>query len=143
MIKDSAVILYDRESKKILLQLRDSNPRLYPDFWSVFGGSVDEGETFKEAAIREAREELSYELKKPIMILEHKENPKLSPSPRHRQFFLEEYDRTQKLHQNEGADMGWFDRYYFLQIKDKTIPGLVNLIFEVFDYLDENIHEFS
>ena len=139
MIKDSAVILYDKESKKILLQLRDSNPKLYPNYWSVFGGSVDEGETFEQAAIREAHEELSYELKNPIMILEHKENPKISPSSRHRQFFLDEYDRTQKLHQNEGADMNWFNKYEFLQIKDKTIPGLVDLIFEVFEYLDKNI----
>ncbi|MCH8519261.1 MAG: NUDIX domain-containing protein [Nanoarchaeota archaeon] len=138
MIKDSAIILFNKKTKKILLQLRDSNPKLYPNFWSVFGGSVDEGESFEDAVKREALEELNYIMKNPRMILESRENSKNSPSPRHRQFFIEEFDSSQKLIQKEGADMSWFNKYEFLQIRDKTIPGLVDLILKIFEYLEKN-----
>ena len=61
----SDIILYD-DQHRILLQHRTDDAPTFPGYWSFFGGSVEPGETFEEAAIREAYEELSYTLRAPL-----------------------------------------------------------------------------
>lgn len=47
----------------VLLQQRDDKPGLrYAGYWTIFGGSVEAGETFEEAIQRELIEELQLEL---------------------------------------------------------------------------------
>lgn len=47
----------DREAR-VLMQLRDDRPHLPgAGFWAPFGGGVEEGETLREAAVREFEEE--------------------------------------------------------------------------------------
>lgn len=42
----------------VLMHLRDQRDDIcWPNYWSVLGGGVEPGETFLEAAVREAREE--------------------------------------------------------------------------------------
>lgn len=55
------VIPYTRNGK-ILLQERTSISK-WGEEWSYWGGGVDEGETKEEAARRELREELEFEIK--------------------------------------------------------------------------------
>lgn len=47
---------------RILLQERDSAPLIDPDRWGYPGGSVEEGETFEQAAYRELEEETGVRL---------------------------------------------------------------------------------
>jgi 8-oxo-dGTP diphosphatase len=51
-------------NKRYLLQLRDNKKNIYfPNFWGLFGGRVDIGETFINALRREIKEELNLVVK--------------------------------------------------------------------------------
>ncbi|MEX2246823.1 MAG: NUDIX domain-containing protein [Dehalococcoidia bacterium] len=53
----AGVILVDREGR-VLLQLRDSDPRImFPDHWGITGGAGNAGETPEQIARREVEEE--------------------------------------------------------------------------------------
>jgi 8-oxo-dGTP diphosphatase len=58
-------ILLDDGKGRVLFQLRDGKPKLYPHHWSTFGGSIEPGETPLNAAVREIKEELDYDLVSP------------------------------------------------------------------------------
>jgi 8-oxo-dGTP diphosphatase len=61
-----AMVILHREGR-VLLQLRDSEPRVYAaGMWGIFGGHVEEGETPEEAARREIEEELDIVLEGPL-----------------------------------------------------------------------------
>lgn len=54
-------ILIDNGKGAVLVQLRDNKPTIpYPNCYSTFGGSIDQGEKPEEAARRELKEELDY-----------------------------------------------------------------------------------
>lgn len=49
---------------QLLLQQRDDNPAIrYPAHWSLFGGSIEEGETSTIAIAREVKEEIDFEMR--------------------------------------------------------------------------------
>jgi 8-oxo-dGTP diphosphatase len=57
------VLLFDRHNR-LLIYLRDDKPNIpFPNYWDLFGGHVEEGETPEEALVRELKEELALELK--------------------------------------------------------------------------------
>ncbi|WP_193613852.1 NUDIX domain-containing protein [Nocardioides lijunqiniae] len=57
----ASVVLVDRQGR-VLLQERDSRPRLDPDRWGYPGGGVEAGETYEQAAYRELEEETGVRL---------------------------------------------------------------------------------
>jgi 8-oxo-dGTP diphosphatase len=58
-----SAILISRHGQ-VLLQQRDDNPAIrYPGHWSLFGGTIEEGETPAEAVAREVHEEIDFELR--------------------------------------------------------------------------------
>ena len=58
-----SAILINRRGQ-ILLQQRDDNPAIrYPGHWSLFGGTIEDGESPAGAAAREVHEEIDFELK--------------------------------------------------------------------------------
>jgi 8-oxo-dGTP diphosphatase len=49
------------QGDRVLLQLRDDNPNItYPNYWGLFGGTLDPGETPEQAMRRELTEELTW-----------------------------------------------------------------------------------
>jgi len=57
----SAILMNDRGH--VLLQQRDNNPEIrYPGHWSLFGGTIEDGESAAEAVAREVREEIDFEM---------------------------------------------------------------------------------
>jgi 8-oxo-dGTP pyrophosphatase MutT (NUDIX family) len=60
--KYSAVLLETNDGK-LIFHHRDNKPNIAnPDMVGVFGGGVEDGETYEEAAIREIKEELDLDL---------------------------------------------------------------------------------
>ena len=58
----SAILINSRG--QVLLQQRDDNPAIrYPGHWSLFGGSIEDGESAATAVAREVKEEIDFELK--------------------------------------------------------------------------------
>ena len=52
MYKMAGVKIILMKEGKILLQHRDKKAPLYPNFWGLCGGKMDEGETPEEAIVR-------------------------------------------------------------------------------------------
>ena len=64
MVKIAAVILETKDGK-FVLYLRDNKSNIpFPNYWDLFGGHVEEGESPQEALRREVKEELGIELGK-------------------------------------------------------------------------------
>lgn len=56
-------LLFDKNDK-LLIYLRDDIPNIpFPNYWDLFGGIIEEGETPEEALVREIEEELGVKLK--------------------------------------------------------------------------------
>lgn len=63
--KAVVVIVLSTDNKKVLLQKRSANKKLWPNLWDITaGGHVLSGELGYEAVIRETKEELGIDIKK-------------------------------------------------------------------------------
>lgn len=61
MNQKEVVVILPYVNNKVLLQLRDMKEGIaFPGCWGFFGGSIDDGETPEDAAIRELFEEIGY-----------------------------------------------------------------------------------
>lgn len=68
-----SVILVDKRGR-VLLQLRDQKPELFPGCWTLPGGMVEPGETPLEAIIREMIEEIGFA--PPMVLWKHYQAPR-------------------------------------------------------------------
>ena len=100
------IILYDSD-KKVLLQHRTLDTVILPGYWAFFGGSIEKGESPKEAAIREAYEELNFNAKNPRLIIRFK--IKLLGKGIIDNVFIELCKDKSSLKLNEGQGWGWYD----------------------------------
>ncbi len=69
----AAANLIIQHGSHILLMKRSDKTEMWPDHWAFPGGKLDDGELFREAAIRETREEIgiivrSEDIKQEVMI---------------------------------------------------------------------------
>jgi 8-oxo-dGTP pyrophosphatase MutT (NUDIX family) len=101
----SNIILYDSD-KKVLLQQRTWDTAVLPGYWAFFGGSVENNESPKEAAVREAYEELSFNAKNLEFVVRFK--IKLLGKELINNVFSELCTDKSPLKLNEGQDWGWY-----------------------------------
>lgn len=99
---------------QVLLQQRDDNPAIrYPGHWSLFGGTIEDGESPETAVAREVHEEIDFELRNFGLFREFVQNNK--------QEFAFAGELTAGLDQltlSEGQGMNLF---YPAQLKDLQI----------------------
>lgn len=90
---------------QVLLQQRDDNPAIrYPAHWSLFGGTIEDGESAAEAVVREVREEMDFEMRNFGLFREFVQNNK-----REFAFAGELTARLDELTLSEGQGMNFFD----------------------------------
>jgi 8-oxo-dGTP diphosphatase len=111
----SVVILYDTEGK-ILLQHRTKDAPTFPNYWAFFGGSLEEGETPEQAVRRESLEELAYQLRSPLVLVEKNFVHDGSDYTMH--VFTEHYDGS-PITLGEGQGFAWY-------FPSETEPLLMN-----------------
>jgi 8-oxo-dGTP diphosphatase len=99
---------------QVLLQQRDDNPAIrYPGHWSLFGGSIEEGETSAIAVAREVKEEIDFEMRNFGLFREFVQNNK-----REFAFAGEMTAALDELTLSEGQGMNFF---YPSQLKELQI----------------------
>ena len=137
LIKEVATIL-PYSGEKVLLQLRDFNPRIvYPGCWGFFGGAVEFGETPLQSAKRELSEEIGH-VPKEIYALS-KDSVSAPDEMMMYSFYTPLEIRPTEIILNEGMDFGLFSfheilskQLYSNEIKKKfpliNHPNMVYLV---------------
>jgi len=115
------------KGKKALMQLRDIKPNIVlPGHWSIPGGYVGEGESVKEAAKREFKEETGYLLKNPKLF--KTEAYEINDKKVKRHLFYEAYDGKQEIKCLEGQKMEFKSPREFKRMK--IFPGHADFVRE-------------
>jgi 8-oxo-dGTP diphosphatase len=108
-------------NNKYLLQLRDKHKNIYyPNFWGLFGGTIEKKETPVKAIIREIKEEINLDIKVDRMILNSKFKFHDSKNIFETFFYQCQSFNKNKISLKEGQDFGFF--LYKDVIKLKIIP---------------------
>lgn len=99
---------------QVLLQQRDDNPAIrYPGHWSLFGGTIEDGESPESAVAREVKEEIDFEMQNFGLFREFVQNNKQEFA-----FAGELSAGLEELTLSEGQGMNLF---YPSQLKDLQI----------------------
>ena len=116
-----AGIVVVRKDGAVLMQHRDNKPSIfYPDYWCYPAGTVVKGEDFKEAAIRELKEETDY-TPKGVYPLVNEVYTRSDGQKVNRHIFWTIYDCLQPIKCNEGAEMRFVKPNEFTG--KKFLPG--------------------
>ncbi len=99
--------LYDPQTSRVLLHLRDGNTPYNPHQWSFFGGSNEDGETFGECFIREMKEEIGLTIP-PEGAVYLRDYFRTDESLHRAVFYAESSIPTEQLILGEGAGFRWF-----------------------------------
>jgi 8-oxo-dGTP diphosphatase len=111
-VKVSVNCIIEQNDKVLLVQEAIGRIR---GFWSIPGGKVDEGESFKEAAKREIKEETDLDVVniQKISIIQEEPNQTVN------HIFKVQAKGNPKPQANEILDIKWFSLKEVVEIKDK------------------------
>lgn len=133
MRKISAVIFYTQDNKVLLMQRTDDAP-IYPGYWSLVGGHMENKETPEETLIREVKEELEINIENYEYFKEYRYTNPVGEMTRH-QFIAPLVHGLEQLknQQKEGQDLDIFSEN---EIKDlKLSEENKKILKEIFLYL--------
>ena len=120
-------------NNKYLLQLRDNKKKIfYPNFWGLFGGSLNKNENYRNAVEREMREETNLRVKVVRKILSVNFNVITSKRKRGITYFECKILNKDRIILNEGKKYEFFS---FKQIKKLNIVPM--------DFVAINSHHFK
>ncbi len=117
---------------KYLLQKRDNKKNIFfPNFWGVFGGTVDLKESKEKAVIRELREEISLEMHLKKKIFSSYFYSEIFKKKRDRTYYLCEFkSKNFKIVLNEGQ------KYKFFKIEEIKKLNIIPWDLEALLYYD-------
>ena len=100
------IIIYDIVEGKVIffLSKRSLTAKMFPDYFSFFGGKIEANESSKEALIREINEELGFKIKN-FIFLGSFETPGATKFVFYKRI---QKSRVDKLVVNEGQYGKWF-----------------------------------
>lgn len=122
-------ILFINDKEEVLLFLRDNKINIpYPDCWDILGGFVEKNETPEECVIREMKEELGIELKKPALF-------KVSTIKNitENTFWKRLNLNIDEINLREGQKLKWFTEDEIKKLSEKKMHfGFKSLVLEFF-----------
>jgi mutator protein MutT len=111
----AGIILMNPEGE-VLLQLRSTDERLYPDCWTLPGGKVEEGESPEQAILREVKEELGWDLRDHSLFKVIVENPPDETVERYI-YWGNISERAEDLQLGEGVLLKYFSARKILRLE--------------------------
>lgn len=121
-----AGVVVVRKDGSVLLQHRDNKPEIfYPDYWCYPAGSVEDGEGYKIAAIRELSEETDYVSNK-VYDLADEIYKRSDGTEVNRHIYWTIYDEKQEIKCNEGQEIKFIFPNEFTG--KKFLPGQERLL---------------
>ena len=122
--KRSSLVVVTDDEGKVLLGKRSSTDKWMPNHWGVFGGGVDEGESFEEGAVREIFEETHLRVNPDDLHFIRDVRPGL------KLFITDKYSGEVSLeeasHGFEHSDFGWFTTEEIEELQ--TVPNIWNVL---------------
>ena len=108
-LKEVVSVFLRSEENLYLMQLRDDEPSIvFPGHWGLFGGTIESGESVREAAARELKEEIEIR-SVPEEFYEFRQYLRAKNFRVHTCFFDLKIPLS-KLTLQEGADLGFFSK---------------------------------
>ena len=140
--KAVVVAIVSCDNKKVLLQKRSSNKRMWPDLWDISsGGHVLTGELGYRAGIREAKEELGIDVKREEMEFigaTISENIKDNIINRHfNEYYIVHKDinlNDINFQKEEIQDIKWFDIDEMKKMINNNYDGITDKV-ELWNYI--------
>lgn len=118
--RDVAMLILMNKEGKFLLQHRAEHLERWPGIWGLFGGGIEEGETPEEGFMREIREELSYRVENPRLLLSEDFDGKYAFGKKY--LFTCVHDESQEICLcAESQAYGWFNLDEIKNLKDTRI----------------------
>lgn len=144
--KKVVIVFLHNNFNSYLLQLRDFKPSIiFPGHWGAFGGAIEEGESPRDALVRELIEEIGYSPEELKFIGEvNKDQLRLNINMFHSSMGIS----LSKLRLMEGVDMDLFTieeilskNLYSKKLGDvfPMVPLLSELFDDFFDHVAKNI----
>lgn len=128
----NAVASIIKYNDKFLLQLRDNkNNIFFPNMWGLFGGAIEDNETYLYGLKREINEELNINIKKKKITFVTNITFEVKKKCIERYIYYFEINQNQydKLKISEGQKIGFFDRN---ELKNIQIVSYDNLALWLF-----------
>ena len=128
----NAVASIIKYNDKYLLQLRDiKNNIFFPNMWGLFGGAIEDNETYLCGLKREINEELNIDIKKKQInfVTNITFEVKKKCIERYVYFFEINQNQYDKLKINEGQKIGFFDQNELKNIKIVSYDNLALWLF--------------
>ena len=127
----AGAIIWNPDTRKILLQKRDRGAPLNPNMWSLFGGSGEDGEEPSMALVRELREELSVTID-PLSAKRLWDYPNPEFQKQRIIFLVTLRLRKEEMRLSEGEDMEWvsLEDALELPLSPRTRQDLVRFLDE-------------
>jgi 8-oxo-dGTP pyrophosphatase MutT (NUDIX family) len=100
-------IILVNSKAQVLLQLRSKDDYLYPNYWTLPGGRVEEGESVENALLREVKEELGLDIRSHGLFKTIVENALSETTERHI-YWSRISERIGDLKLGEGAALNYF-----------------------------------
>ena len=127
MHRDVALIIFYKDDKILVQDRRDISK--FGEEWGFFGGRIESGETPEQAVVREAKEELSYDLKDFVFI--KKSNHRLPEVTFTVYAFAAPLPALNVFNQKEGQGMKVVNESEIVKLKfNKPDYGIIKYVFE-------------